>query len=70
LNFQFKKIKKCLLSITYANLSVYLSSLMFTCVILDIYSIKNQIKENHIYKNTEFFGTDRIKKGDLSEKPK
>jgi len=43
---------------------------MFTCVILDIYSIKNQIKENHIYKNTEFFGTDRIKKGDLSEKPK
>ena len=43
---------------------------MSTYEILDIYSIKNQIKEDHMFKNKEFFWTDRIKKGDLSEKPK
>ena len=43
---------------------------MFTYEILDIYSIKNQIKENHTFKNMDFFGIDRFKKGDLSEKPK
>jgi len=43
---------------------------MSTYEILDIYSIKNQIKEDHGYKNMGFFGNDRFKKGDLSEKPK
>ena len=43
---------------------------MFTYEILVINSIKNQIKVNHTFKNMEFFGNDRIKKGDLSEKPK